>query len=622
MTGNLRIVKQALLWLPAPQRAKFGALVLLNASLAFLDLIGLALFALLGTVAVRGIQAVNLSPRTESILNFLGFNEFENQKVIVYLAIIASVLLICKTLISVLLNRRTQHFLGRIGAIGSARYINLALGGDLEVLEKTDLANLRFNATYGSKAIFTGILGGFVTIVTDGFLLLIMLLAIFLSSPLVALASTTLFAGASVTLHFIQRHKAFVLGSEVARVQLRVEQDLLVATQGFRELFVTNRIKLLIKRLESDFLNAARINADMSILPNIGKYVIEITLILGTLMAAAIQISIADAARATSVMAVFLIAASRVAPALLRIQQGLLSIRANFGTAFQYVESVKEMEKFANITSSRNFEILEKVPENAHKNKVFKAEIEIANLRFSYPNTEKVALDSITLSIKKSEKIAIVGASGSGKSTLMDLVVGLRKPKEGWVRIGGLSPTEAIAEWEGMIAYAPQKTTLIPGSFVDNLEFFLADTDRDMARVEKLIKLLALDERFSSAELINTKEFMSSELSGGESQRVGLARSLYISPDLLLLDEATSALDASLERRIVEYLMKKDDSRTVIAITHRISTIKLATRIIFMESGRITGDGSFEELYRTHKGFRDQIVAMKFDDSQNKLSLE
>lgn len=622
MSENSRIVREALSWLSPRQKFKFIFLIGLNSSLSLLDLLGVAAFALLGTIAIRGVQSIGLSPRTKEILEFLNLGDLTNQELVSFLAVIASTLLISKTLISVVLNRKTQMFLFNTSARGSMEYIKAFLSRDLEILESTDLASLRFNATHGSRALFSGILGGFVTLITDGVLLFVMLSAIFISSPLVAIASTSIFVGAASVLHVIQRHKAFTLGSQGAEIQLAIEQDLLAATQGFRELFVVGKIRAVINRIEMKFSHLARIHAEMSIMPNIGKYVIEVTLIIGTLVAAAIQLTIADVARATSVMTVFVVAASRVAPALLRIQQGSLSIRANYGTAYSFIRSFKEVQKqyhLKSITSegsSRKEEsegvVIDSSNNASQETKlVFEPTIRIKNATFFFPNSTKAILRNITLSIDSGERVAIVGDSGSGKSTLVDLILGLREPNQGSVLISGTSPKDAIRNWPGLIGYAPQQTFLVNGSVAENIDFFGSNTNYNLIDMRNLIELLELSERLEDEESKDGFKPTSNDLSGGESQRLGLARALYKKPSLLVVDEATSALDARLEKSIVSHMMEQDRRKTVIAITHRISTIKLASRIIFLANGEITGDNTFEKLYSQHLAFRQQIEAMK-----------
>ena len=611
---NIRIVKNALTWLSRSQKWKFGALVSLNASLALIDLVGLSLFALLGTIAVRGVQSIDLSPRTNKILEYLNLNNLSGNNIIATLAIAASLLLIGKTLISIILNRKTQVFLARTGAFGSTTYIDNVLSHDLGILERTNLVSLRFNATHGSRALFSGILGGFVTFVTDGFLLVIMLTAIFLSSPLVAVASSALFVSAAVILHFIQRHKAFVLGTEGAEVQQQAERDLLLATQGFRELYATNNLQVMKKRIENRFFKIASINAEMSILPNIGKYVIEITLILGTLMAAAIQITIADAARATSVMAVFLVAASRVAPALLRIQQGILSVKANYGTAFNFISNFEEIKSEVQKKSlQENRQVSVKgghQKENLVDSNFPGTCIDISQVSFAYPNTFKNVFSNLNLRILTGEKVAIVGSSGSGKSTLLDLVLGLRIPYLGEIRIGNLPPHEAIRIWPNRISYVPQDTFLMEGGLLENIDFFGEAEELDIERLKQILVSLGLHVRIGDLDQLFESNLKMSELSGGEKQRIGLARALYRDPILLILDEATSSLDASLEKSVLESIMNQDN-KTVISITHRARAIQMASRILFMSMGKITGDGTFEDLYENNLEFRNQIDVMR-----------
>ena len=224
--------------------------------------------------------------------------------------------------------------------------------------------------------------------------------------------------------------------------------------------------------------------------------------------------------------------------------------------------------------------------------KKFNKNIEMKDVSFSYPGHDKNVLSNIDLIVKKGEFIGIVGETGSGKSTLLHLLLGLLLPKEGAVLIDEKYPANSH-KWHSKIGYAAQNFHLIDGSIADNIAFGVPERKRDVKRINKVVKDAQID-RFVKAlpNGIDTEIGEKGALvSGGERQRIALARALYQQPDVLMLDEATSALDLSTEKSIMDSVIKlKKKDLTIIAVTHRLDTLKAADRIIVIENGRIKED--------------------------------
>lgn len=222
----------------------------------------------------------------------------------------------------------------------------------------------------------------------------------------------------------------------------------------------------------------------------------------------------------------------------------------------------------------------------------FNKNIEMKDVSFSYPGHDKNVLSNIDLIVKKGEFIGIVGETGSGKSTLLHLLLGLLLPKEGAVLIDEKYPANSH-KWHSKIGYAAQNFHLIDGSIADNIAFGVPERKRDVKRINKVVKDAQID-RFVKAlpNGIDTEIGEKGALvSGGERQRIALARALYQQPDVLMLDEATSALDLSTEKSIMDSVIKlKKKDLTIIAVTHRLDTLKAADRIIVIENGRIKED--------------------------------
>lgn len=221
--------------------------------------------------------------------------------------------------------------------------------------------------------------------------------------------------------------------------------------------------------------------------------------------------------------------------------------------------------------------------------------VELENVRFGYPGSPEV-LHGISASIEAGSTVAIIGPSGSGKTTLALLMLGLLSPTSGAVKIEGECPQRFAFQHPGMLAYLPQKTHILEATLAENIALGLEPEDIDDERLAIAIEVSQLHETVEKLPDKTREVLNQSRLSGGQSQRVGLARALYSKPSLLMLDEPTSALDADTEFAITAALQTLSATCTVVIVAHRLATIQNADKILVLENGQISGEGTFEQL--------------------------
>ena len=229
--------------------------------------------------------------------------------------------------------------------------------------------------------------------------------------------------------------------------------------------------------------------------------------------------------------------------------------------------------------------------------------IAIRNLSFQYE--ERKIIDGLSLSIQKGEKIAFVGESGSGKSTLIRILLGLLKYNQGEVRLGDMELKEiCLNNLYDRVSYLSQDAPVFDGTIKENLVFEKQVSVEQMLGVLSEVQLSHLVENL--AEGLNTEIGEKGTcLSGGEKQRLALARLWFEDSELVILDEATSAMDNLTEENVMKSVMQKMKNKTVIAIAHRLNSIAGFDRIILFKEGRIVGQGTFEELLHTDSYFMD-----------------
>ncbi len=280
---------------------------------------------------------------------------------------------------------------------------------------------------------------------------------------------------------------------------------------------------------------------------------------------------------------IYVAAVYKIMPSMVKIITGLQTLEYNV----QGVDSI-----YYNILKSEG--IKEKsTKENKLKTEDifnFKNEIKVKNLSFKF-HTKKTdyVLNNINLSIPKNSHIGIIGKTGGGKSTLTDLIMGLLNPSEGQILVDNLDIEKNISKWQEMIGYVPQETYLHDSSLRENIAFGVDKNLIDNSKVEKVSKLANLSNFIKTLENGFETEVGENgiKLSGGQKQRVSIARALYRDPQLIIFDEATSSLDAITEKEILNSINSLKDEKTLISISHKLSTMLYCDQIYEIKKGTL-----------------------------------
>jgi ABC-type multidrug transport system fused ATPase/permease subunit len=412
---------------------------------------------------------------------------------------------------------------------------------------------------------------------------------------LVALSTIALFSGIGLLLYRVLHQRALELGILQTELHISSNQKIFELVKGYREILVKDRVNFYGNEISKLRFSLSETLADSSFLPYIGKYVIETSVLIGGLTIGAVQFAISDAVSAVSTLSIFLAAGMRIAPAVLRMQQGAISLKSYIGTADRTLELAEQLQFTSDETAAVK-NLSEDSPKFEYPD--FKSNIKFQDVNFSYPNSNRIAIADLSFEVKEGEFIAIVGDSGAGKSTIADLMLGIISPDSGEIKVSGVGPDVAIKSWPGAIAYVPQDPLVIEGSLRENITLGYGQNSISVERVERALKVSKLETLIESLD--NGLDTLVGEsgwgISGGQKQRLGIARAMYSNPKLLVLDEATSALDATTESDISASINTLKGSVTIVMIAHRLSIVRDANKIVYMENGRMIGVGSFEEL--------------------------
>lgn len=585
-------------------RRKVFAVVIIQVFLGLLDLAGVAIFGVLAALAVTGVGSRAPGNRVNAVLDTFGLSGFSLQSQVTILAILATGLLIGKTLFSVLFIRKTLFFLSRRGALVSSLLASKLLSQPLQIIQQRTMQQNLFAITSGVSTITLGVLGTGVALVSDISLLIIMMIGLLLIDPTIAMSTLIVFGGIGYLLYRLMNVRARTLGLEQSQLSIGSNERILEVLGSYRESVVRNRRNYYATKIGEQRLQLANNSAEMAFMPNISKYVIEVTVVIGSLCISAMQFAMRDAAHAVAVLSVFLVASTRIAPAVLRVQQGALALRGSLGSANPTLELIEQIGMQESLETDNTQLDLEHAG--------FSGEVSLVDVRLTYPGQKVPAIKQINLEIQNGESVALVGPSGAGKTTLIDVLLGVLTPDCGEIKISGEEPLMAFAKWEGAVSYVPQDVIITNGTFRENvaLGFPIAVASDEI--VWQALELAQLAEFVRS--LPNGLETRvgdrGTKISGGQRQRLGIARAMFTKPMLLVLDEATSSLDGETESNITDSINQLHGKVTVVMIAHRLSTVRHADHVVYMSDGEIQAQGSFDEVRKLVPDFDRQATLM------------
>lgn len=596
--AKINYIKYLLKLLTRRDKIEYGALTICQMFFSILDILGILAIGLLGSLTVNGIQSRPMGTFTQKIMSQLNLDGFVFQTQVAILGFIAGLILISRTLLSILLTRRTLYFLSRRAASISSSLSEAILRSHYEKIRSISSQDILYAVTNGVNSLLTGVLGNLSTFCSDIFLLIVLLATLTIVDPNVALITVILFGGLALTLYFGLQRKAKHLGSENAKLSIENFETILDSLKLLKEIKIRNLEGTYSRKIAAQRMQLSMIIAQSAFLPNISKYAIEIALVIGTLAIAALQFLSQDATTAISVLAVFLASGSRIAPAVLRLQQGAIAMKGATGAAGPTLHIMSMFPAHVHP------EFEPQCPARDNLSPV----VEIDKVSFTYEKSQRPSLENISISISRGEAVAIIGPSGSGKSTLVNLILGLLQPTVGTVTISGIRPSDLSIQLPGYLGYVPQEIHFVKGTLRENL--CLGDTTISEESLRRAVGIAHLDSVIDRMDggLDSMLIEQAGNLSGGEKQRIGIARALSTHPGLLVLDEATSALDGTSEIAITEALGKLKGSVTTIVIAHRLTSVKECDRIIYLEHGQILAIGTLNELRRKIPDLEAQLM--------------
>jgi ATP-binding cassette subfamily C protein len=600
----LKTVKRALAFLSPKERIKYFTLVSLRALVSVFDLVGIlaigflatsiALFVTLGSSANRVIEFVGLTLPAITAQTLPG------------VAIGILLLFVVKAVVSILLTRALAVFLAKIEARAARQVASAAFGQGLSDARKYSREEIYFAVQAGSPAAFNNMLNSTGTIVAEGLLFVLVIGAFFSVDPLSALGAIVYFGGIALIIQFFLGRLMHAAASKNAEATIQGNSVIGDLSEVLREATILEKKDFFFDRLYQARLKAASSFASQFVLSGMPRYIVETALIIAVAIFVLVQSATGDLVSAAGIVGVFLSGGLRLTASLLPLQSALLNIKQVIPQASRALDLLVLRKLRANTGSLQT---------GSGSQQSGPMTIDVKNVNFNYPAAIGNSLTDVSFSVSAGKQVALIGPSGAGKSTMADLITGLLEPSSGSVSVDQANPKEVIQKSPGRIAYVPQKPGIVSGTILENIALGvpIGEVNQD------LLKQAIHDSQLSSVinhlpDGVNTDlGKRRDELSGGQLQRIGLARALYTQPGLLVMDEATSALDADSENEINKALDAMRGKVTVVLIAHRLNTVQRSDQVFLMEQGKITGSGTFSELLQKNETVQGLAKLMAID---------
>ena len=526
-----------------------------------------------------------------------------------YLATLILALFISKAVTSISLTGQLAYFLAQVEARAARKIAESAFGDGLDRSRENSKEEIQFAVQIGSPGAFNLLLNSVGTLAAEGFLFILVLAAFITVDPGLALAALLYFGLVGFLIQFFIGRLMYRSGEKLTESTIEANAGLSNLGDVLRESIILGKQDFFFDKILHSRLKAASSSAMIHVLSGMPRYIVETALIIAIASFILIQALGDDLASSAATLGIFLSGGLRLTASLLPLQTALLTIKQSLPAAHRAL-ALLFMKKESRYSESRL----------TTEDYLGPVGVKLDKVNFHYKGSLTQTLFDVSLEIKPGTQVALIGSSGAGKSTLADLILGLLLPSGGQVQINGEPADKAVRFRPGQMGYVPQKPGLIFGSITQNIALGVSPLEIDEQKLQSAIKKANLRGLIDSLpEGLNTDLGKGKdELSGGQLQRIGLARALYTQPKLLVMDEATSSLDAESEHEINEALDAMRGNVTVVLIAHRLNTIQRSDVVYLVDQGTIADYGTFPELLKTNPKVRNLAKLMAIDSEEPK----
>lgn len=578
-------LKKILALLTSLQRRQLALLVAVNTASALVEAV--SIFSVLPFLRLAGDPSlIAHTPFLQAVYDRLGFSSPQSFLIASGFTTIVAILLM--NIVGVVSLWFRSRFCFNVVGEMSSRLFAAYLRQPYTFMLKTNTALLAKDVLNEVLAFYTNVLDPLTGLLARGLQSLFVIAALLFFSPAMTLLAAAVFVVFYACIYVWMHRRLKCLGDERWATNERRYQIAGEALGGFREVRLFDRSTDYIQRFDSATQRNAATQSTIFLYNIVPRYIIEVV-VFGSLVAAVLVAlrtgeSLSDV---VPVLAVFAVAGARLMPAIQTLFQYAATLRANTGAVNKLADLFRATQSDSIVDQAVQPQPLP-----------ITGSIVFDDVSYWYPDAQQAALKDVSLEIPARSCIGVYGPSGAGKSTFVDLLLGLLTPSKGRILIDGKPLDKScVRAWQRNVGYVPQAIFLIDATIAENIAFGSPEGEtpealRSAARFAHISEFIdRLPEGYET--LVGER---GARMSGGQRQRLAIARALYRQPEVIVFDEATSALDSDNEAAVVEAVQTLSHSKTTIIVAHRRSTLKYCDRIFCFDKSRLVAICSYADL--------------------------
>jgi len=586
---SIELAKRTFSFIKPSDRKKIYLMVPASVFLGLLDLIGVILLGTVGTLAFKEVSSDAKPTRLEVIFKSILPSNLSEVSLTLIVSLLAIFVLGSKTILQAVINFKYIHFLARLESNLASKLFEKIMKGQASVLNSNRFSEYQYALTNGANRAITGIVQSVISLLSDTITTIFMALLAFYASPIAFVTALVIFGFTYYLINGPIHKKSLKYGERSTSIYVSLTDRLLENLTGIKDVKVYRKEAEMIRNFDIEKRKLSENSQKINWISSVSRYFFEISILFTGVGIIGVLVLTTDLRRTVTAVVIFMAIGYRLIPNIQRIQTAFVSLRIAEGSTTIF------------------FELLEKYPvvdEKYDENLQYMSEedfefIELRNVYFSYPdNLDKPTLIDISISLKKNTTLAIVGESGSGKTTLADIIAGINNPTSGELHFNTADGVNSEKRKRPRTGYVSQNAALFGVNIYENIAFGSHSSHVDKVKIDQILgnlnlSFLAHKQLGEDARSIRSD---GTNLSGGEKQRIAIARVQYADSDLVIFDEPTSALDEENKNRVIEYIKSISGKKTIIIVTHTLELLDLCDNVLEITKGKASFFGDSQQF--------------------------
>ena len=581
----LHLIKELWRHLTHRRKRQFFVLLLLMLTSAFAEVISLgAVIPFLAILASP--ERVMSYPGASSVMSFWGITS-NKELITIFTAIFILAALLAGATRSILLWFSTKLSFST-GADLGLRVFHTTLRQPYSVHIRSNSSDVISGVINKIDNVVFGVLFPLLTIISSTVLLVAITLTLIIIEPVVTLGAVIVFGATYVLITLVFNLQLQKNSKCIAQEQTKIVKTLQEGMGGIRDIILDGTESIFSETYHRADYRLRMAQANNSFISGIPRFVMEtFGVIFIAILAYGLSIQVGGIEAALPILGVLALGAQRLLPTLQQMYYAWASVVGNQASLADTISLLQSCSRASTL-----------LPGDTAPAKL-KHAIEVKNLKFRYAKDSPWILNNVSLAINKGSRIGIIGRTGSGKSTMLDVLMGLLQPTEGQLFVDGkIIDGDFLLSWQRSIAHVPQNIYLSDSTFAENIAFGVNPSSINMERVRSAARRAQIAEFIEEGSagydaLVGERGI---RLSGGQIQRIGIARAFYKQASVLVFDEATSALDNETENSLINIIQQLDNDITILIIAHRVTSLRYCDNIVEIENGQIKRQGDYLKL--------------------------